>query len=332
MRSASRHSVSIYTVAACIGLLAVMSALPVEARIGVAPVVAQDVSIAKLEVAVTRDVVSQLRLAGVDPPRPEVVASQLDGAGEPTVAQCVAAGKALGLDVLVWIQIQRIAPQSDHLVATLHVVVVTNGAEAVHEVDASRSELRGAVRGLVQQVLAPLRVGSDTAVADAEQALGRNCDKEFAVYRESNAAATLTFPEYLYAKADRRMRTGRVAGIIVPVALAGLTTGILLGVFKPWEWNDNEQDSDGDSTNCVSCGFGELFRDFAFVAVAVVGYGAALTALMLSLRAYVRGKRDLAALRHLVTGEPTLPAEERPFEISLLPRTGGAGLSARLRF
>jgi hypothetical protein len=319
-------------IATCVGFLAVISALPAEARIGVAPAVSGDESVAKLEKGVTRDVVDQLRLVGVDPPRPEVVAAHLGTAGEPSVAQCVAAGKSLGLDVLAWIRIRRFSPQSDQLVAILHVVIVATGAETVHEVDASGSELRGAVRGLVQQVLAPLRVGSDTKVADAEQALGRNCDKEYAIYGKSNVATALAFPEYLYAKADRRMRAGRAAAIIVPVALAGLTTGVLLGAFEPWKWNDNEQDSDGDSTNCVSCGFGELFRDFAFIAVAAVGYGAALTALMLSLHAYVRGKRDLAALRPLVIGEPTLPKEERPFEISLLPRTGGAGLSALLRF
>jgi hypothetical protein len=139
-----------------------------------------------------------------------------------------------------------------------------------------------------------------------------------------------SFADYMYLKADKRMRGGRAIAIVVPAILAAGTTTALLAGFKPWTWDDH--DGEQCDPNCMASGFGELFLTFGFMVVTIVGYGATFATLVLSLYAYSKGKRDLGLLRPIV---PNPPKRERPeMELAFAPWASpqGGGLALDLRF
>jgi hypothetical protein len=311
-----------------------------EAKTGLAPVVVDGSLDPRLARDVERAILRDLRMRGADPPDPMKVLPLLALASPkeiPATPLCVAAGKKLGLDLLLLIRIRNLHAGT-RLQTELRAVVVETGEERVfsgltllpYSEPSPRALVVSGARDLVAGALGEFGSPEEDLI-EVERALLRNCDEAYAEYRASGVISKYSFADYMYLKADKRMRGGRMIAIVVPAILAAGTTTILLAGFKPWTWDDH--DGEQCDPNCMATGFGELFLTIGFMAVTIVGYGATFATLALSLRAYSKGKRDLGLLRPLV---PNPPKREKP-EMELVAfapwaSPQGGGLALDLRF
>jgi hypothetical protein len=320
--------------------IVVACAASAQAKTGLAPVVV-DADLGKgVAQLVQRAALEAIARNGVNPPRTTAVGARLGLAratDPPTTAQCVAAGNALGLDVVLVLRVRE--RQGRTLLQTeLRVVDVAAGEERRYErVTPTPQPGRGARRLAVadaRAVLAELFAEPgpwDRGLVDVERALGRDCDAEHAGYLSSGEAAGRSFADHMLIAAEKRKRGGAVVTAVVPALIAGLTTAALLVIVKPWESNDHEKD-DNDADVCLGCGFGEMFRSFGIAVLALVGYGATIGALIGGIRVYAKGRDDSDRLRPLVSTRLE-PRRSAP-ELALAPYAGpgGGGLALRLRF
>jgi len=205
------------------------------AKTGLAPVVVEGTTDSRIAQRIENAVLRALARNGPNPPRPLEVAAALglpSPADRPTVEQCVAAGKKLGLDVIAVI---RVHLHEGTASVELRVVTVADGEERRYLAAADpRSVARGAVN-LVAVAFAELR-GWDTDHVDVEHALRRDLDAEHAEYAAAAYEPPLTFAEHLYLEAEKRERNGKAAAIIVPTIFT-LTTAALVyaWIARPWE-------------------------------------------------------------------------------------------------
>jgi len=309
-----------------------------EAKTGLAPVVVD----ASLGVVYSRAVGSAirdaLRLNGVDPPPSGKISARLGPSfpkKAPSTAQCVAAGKDLGLDLLLLIRIRNL-DSGTRLQTELRAVVVETGEDRRYEQqtlipDTERRPVRlvvAAAKSLLQEVVEEVRA-QEPDLAGVEQALHRDCDEDYAEYRIAGAAKEIAFADHMYLEADKRMRDGKVVAIAIPTVLIAITTTVLLAGFKPWTWDDEE---DGSDPNGMGSGFIELFRNFGFVLVAIVGYGASIATLIGGIHMYSEGKEDVGRLRPLVPIPPKRAEPEVELAFAPYASPSGGGLALDLRF
>jgi len=323
----------------CIAGIVSAFSCAVEARTGLAPVVADATLGVGYARAVEQAIRNDLRLRGVDTPAPKTILPHLGLASPtdaPTTAQCVAAGKKMGLDLLLLIRIRNVHAGT-RLMTELRAVVVETGEEYRFDRQTLLSYAERApkrlvvsdVRSLVSGVMAEVRAWEPDLI-DVERAFKRDYDEEYLEYQTSNTSPELSFADTLYLRADKRMRDGKIVAIVVPAILAAATTVALTAGFKPWTWDDHDDEQCDPA--CLSVGLGRMMITAGFVLVAVVGYGATIATLALALRAYTRGKREVGALRPLVPVPPVRPEPE--FELAFAPYAapGGGGLALDLRF
>jgi hypothetical protein len=328
---------SAIALAACVVAIAAAWCGAAAARIGLAPVVADTGVHRSVAPSVERAIMDYLRLRGINPPSTSVVGARLAltaATEKPTTAECVDAGKKIGIDLLLLIRVRAVDAEGLQGIA-LRVVDVDAGSERGYERRYLRSDPRQSPRSLsiagAQDLVAAALAdfpAREQKLAAVEAALKRDCDEEYAAFLGAGAHER-PFADQMYLDADNRRVQGIVMGIAIPITLVAITTTVLLAAFRPWTWNDHQDTGAGV---CVTCGIGEAGRDAGFAIVAIVGYGLTFATLAGGLHMYSEGKSDLERLRPLV---PNPPKRERvEMELSMAPwgSPTAAGLAMDLRF
>jgi len=294
------------------------------ARTGLAPVVAEGGFGLKMAQKVERAALRALTIQGVNPPKPATLAPHLGLASStdpPSTAQCVAAGEALGLDVVVVIRVRQSAAGDAE--SELRVVVVETGKEYLYHVRSPASLAPSEVRALVYDVFGPIRIWEGDLI-DVEHALGRDMDRLYARFM-ARGRQTGSFAEYMYNRAERRKHVSLALAITLPTLIAGAT--VAFGVGTRGIWIDEESDNVDD---CFTCGIGDILIVVARVAVVlgiVIGTGGAIASGVGGHLAYSDRKKEMTRLRPLLAEPPPVSWHVAPYA-----SPEGGGLALDLRF
>jgi hypothetical protein len=302
-----------------------------EAKTGLAPVVAEGGLGLKVARKAERAALKILAKHGVNSPAPATIEAKLGLAGPtdpPTTAQCVAAGRALGLDVIVAL---RLRPTGDLVEVEVRVVVVDSGTEHVYTANDDAAHVPRAVQNLVLAVFDDVRTW-DTELVDVERALGRDEDKPYARWLADDDSEKGTFARYMHDRAARRRNASVVVGIALPILVASAT--VWFGYATRGIWRDLQHNEEDDDGVCIACGLGDILLGVARVGV-VIGYVAGIALTLVSaavpIAIYGHRTREMARLRPLLTDEA---AEPPAIVWSFAPYASpeGAGLALDLRF
>jgi hypothetical protein len=301
-----------------------------EARTGLAPVVADGELGLKMAQKIERVAFKALVRNGVNPPRPTTLLPYLDLASPtdpPTTAQCVAAGEALNLDIVVVI---RVRPSGDAMESEMRVVVVETRKEYLYAVHEDAAYMPREVGELVAAVLGNIRAW-DADLIDVEHALGRDEDKLYGRYLADAGPQASTFAQYAYDRAEQRRNVSLGLGIAIPIVLASAT--VWFGIATRGIWKDKISDT-GDSEYSVLIWFADMAIIAARVVVVLVLFiGAAATAASAAISAvlYKKHEKEMNRLRPLLSGAS---AEPPPISWNVAPYVSpeGGGLALDLRF
>ena len=311
----------------CAFAIAVVLCGAAEARTGLVPVVVEGGLGLELGEDVQHTALRTLAKHGVNPPEPWALLPHLGLANPtdpPTTAQCIAAGGALGLDVVAII---RVRPSAAGMEAEMRVVVVETRKEYRYSTTSDIRHALRAVHDLVTLVFEDLRAW-DTDLLDVEHALGRDRDRLYVRYLASDGQAG-SFAGYMYDRAERRKHLSLALAITVPTLIAGAT--VAFGVGTRGIWINEESDNEDD---CFTCGIGDILIGVARVAVvlgiAIGTAGAILSGVGAGFSHFMR-KKEMERLRPLLSGAR---ADPPPVSWQIAPYASpeGGGLALDLRF
>ena len=302
-----------------------------EAKTGLARVVVLGTTDVRIPRRIEGAVLDVLNKNGSNPKSPAYVAAALGlkrPTDRPTVAQCVAAGTKLGLDVIAVI---RVRLEGRAASVELRVVTVADGGERSYTVLAyARNPAKGAA-DLVAAAFADIREW-DTDLVDAEHALGRDLDEKHAEYAVSPRKPPVSFAEHMYLDAETRARHGKAAAIVVPTLFALTTAALVYALIaRPWEPDERPDGEASDMPN-MAAGFGTIFITALVGAATAVSVAGMILGLTLGLRARYRAQEEMARLRHLVPNPPEAPRPDLELALAPMLSPEGGGLALDLRF
>jgi hypothetical protein len=325
-----RTTVPATALALSFGAIAIAWSGVAEAKTGLAPVVAEGDLGLKMAQKVERQAFKALVRNGVNPPKPATLLPYF-GLGSPTdpptTAQCVAAGEALGLDIVVVI---RVRPWADAVESEMRVVVVETGKEYLYAVHEDAAYMPREVGALVADVFGNIRAWNADLI-DVERALGRDEDKLYGRYLGEAGPQASTFAQYAYDRAEQRRNVSLGLGIALPIVLASAT--VWFGIASRGVWENRIADP-GDSEYGVIIWFADMAIIAARVVVVlvlVVGAAATAVSVAISTLMYKRHEKEMNRLRPLLSGAS---AETPPISWNVAPYVSpeGGGLALDLRF
>jgi len=298
--------------------------------------------------AVEQAVLRDLRLRGVNPPAPRAVISQLvlSSPNEvPSTAQCVEAGKRLGLDLLLLIRIRNLEAGT-RLLTELRVVDVATGVERGYQrltlfsyaQPIDRRQLATDAESLVAAALADFPP-PEQDLADVERALGIDADKLYRRYDLRTDSLASSFAQYLYNRAERRRNVSMGLGVAIPILLGSATVWFGIATRGIWDDGDHDSDDSDDSGDeeaySLSTGFGTMMMElarFLVVAVLVVGSAATIAIATVASVVYRKREKELERLRPLLSAGSLAKPPPVSWLIAPYAAPGGGGLALELRF
>jgi hypothetical protein len=325
-----RNIIPATALALSFGAIAIAWCGAAEAKTGLVPVVAEGELGLKMAQKVERAAIKALMRNGVNPPRPAALLPHLDLASPtdpPTTAQCVAAGEALNLDIVVVI---RVRPWADAVETEMRVVVVETRKEYLYAVHEDAAYMPREVGELVADVFGNIRAWNADLI-DVEHAQGRDEDKLYGRYLGDAGPQASTFAQYAYDRAERGRNVSLGLGIAIPTILAAATVWFGIATRGVWE---NRIADPGDSEYGVIIWFADMAIIAArviVVLVLVVGAAATAVSVAISTLMYKRHEKEMNRLSTLVSGAS---AEPPPVSWNVAPYLSpeGGGLALDLQF
>jgi hypothetical protein len=195
-------------------------------------------------------------------------------------------------------------------------------------VETNRYDLVRDVKRMVVAALGP-GVADERELIDVERALGRNCDAEYRDYLATDAGRLSSFAWYMNGLAQDKRRSGAALAAVAPPLIAGSAAAIAVLGFKPWEW----QDCDDEYDEVEFCGWGQEYLMLGFYLVVAAGSAGTILTFTFGLLRAKRGRDEISKLRPLL-GKNYKTAEPGP-EFGIAPLftvQGPAGLALTGRF